>query len=184
VRPDGLEDAPQLLVDIDREKAAALGVGFDSINATLSTALGSAYVNDFPNAGRLQRVVVQADAPARMQPEDLLRLNASNNRASRCRCRLCHHTLDQGRDADHPLQRLPRHAHRRQRRTGRQHRRGHGRDGAPGRPVAGRFGYEWTGMSREEKLAGSQALVLYGFAILAVFLAWPPCTRAGPFRWP
>jgi multidrug efflux pump len=51
VRPDGLEDAPQLLVDIDREKAAALGVGFDSISATLSTALGSAYVNDFPNPG-------------------------------------------------------------------------------------------------------------------------------------
>src|SRR6185369_21814 len=75
VRPDGLEDAPQLQVDIDREKASALGVSFDSINAVLSTALGSSYVNDFPNRGRLQRVVVQADAPSRMQPEDLLRLS-------------------------------------------------------------------------------------------------------------
>jgi multidrug efflux pump len=46
------------------------------------------------------------------------------------------------------------------------------------------FGYEWTGISREEKQAGSQALVLYGFAILAVFLAWPPCTKAGPYPWP
>lgn len=78
VRPDGLEDAPQLQIDIDRDKANALGVTFDAINSTLSTALGSSYVNDFPNQGRLQRVVVQADAPARMQPDDLLKLNASN----------------------------------------------------------------------------------------------------------
>jgi multidrug efflux pump len=73
VRPDGLEDAAQLQLKIDRDKAAALGVSFPAINTALSTALGSAYVNDFPNAGRLQRVVVQADAPARMQPDDLLR---------------------------------------------------------------------------------------------------------------
>eukprot|EP01036_Dinobryon_divergens_P061973 gene61973-biopygen35878 len=71
VRPDGLEDAPQLQIDIDRDKANALGVGFDAINAAIGTALGSSYVNDFPNAGRLQRVIVQADAPARMQPDDL-----------------------------------------------------------------------------------------------------------------
>src|SRR3990172_3813400 len=79
VRPDGLEDAPQLELDIDRDRANALGVSFDAINATISTALGSAYVNDFPNRGRLQRVLLQADAPARMQPEDLLRLSATNN---------------------------------------------------------------------------------------------------------
>ncbi len=81
VRPDGLEDAPQLQIDIDRDKANALGVGFDAINAAIGTALGSTYVNDFPNAGRLQRVVVQADAPSRMQPEDLLRLNVLNSKA-------------------------------------------------------------------------------------------------------
>jgi multidrug efflux pump len=80
VRPDGLEDAPQLQLDIDRDKANALGVGFDAINAAISTALGSSYVNDFPKRGRLQRVVVQADAPARMQPDDLLRLSVPNNR--------------------------------------------------------------------------------------------------------
>ncbi len=79
VRPEGLEDAPQLQIDIDRDRASALGVSFDSINAVLSTALGSAYVNDFPNAGRLQRVVVQADAPDRMQPDDLMQLNVLNN---------------------------------------------------------------------------------------------------------
>src|SRR6218665_3794415 len=80
VRPDGLEDAPQLRLDIDRDKANALGVSFDAINSVLSTALGSSYINNFPNAGRLQRVIVQADAPRRMQPEDLLRLNALNSK--------------------------------------------------------------------------------------------------------
>jgi multidrug efflux pump len=80
VRPDGLEDAPQLQLDIDRDKASALGVNYESINTLISTALGSAYVNDFPNAGRLQRVVVQADAPARMQADDLLKLNVLNSK--------------------------------------------------------------------------------------------------------
>src|SRR4029453_5602448 len=79
VRPDGLEDAPQLFIDIDRDRASALGVSFDNINAVLSTALGSAYVNDFPNPARLQRVIVQADAPDRMQPDDLMQLNVVNN---------------------------------------------------------------------------------------------------------
>ena len=78
LRPDGLEDAPQLQLDIDRERAAAMGVGFDAIGNVLSTALGSAYINDFPNRSRMQRVVVQADAPARMQPEQILALNVTN----------------------------------------------------------------------------------------------------------
>jgi multidrug efflux pump len=78
VRPDGLEDAAQLELQIDRERALALGVPIGAINAVLGTSLGSSYVNDFPNAGRLQRVVVQAEAQARMQPEDLLRLNVLN----------------------------------------------------------------------------------------------------------
>ncbi|HRN05773.1 MAG TPA: efflux RND transporter permease subunit, partial [Ottowia sp.] len=79
VRPNGLEDAPQLRVDIDRDQAAAQGVSFSAINSAISTALGSSYVNDFPNAGRMQRVVVQADAAARMQPEDILRLTVQNS---------------------------------------------------------------------------------------------------------
>ena len=80
VRPDGLEDAPQLRLDIDRERAYAQGVSFDAINGVLATAMGSAYANDFPNQGRLQRVIVQADATARMQPEDLLKLQVPNTR--------------------------------------------------------------------------------------------------------
>ena len=63
VRPDGLEDAPQLYIDIDRDRASALGVSFDNINGVLSTALGSNYVNDFPNAGRLQRLSLSRPTP-------------------------------------------------------------------------------------------------------------------------
>ncbi|MBO9642126.1 MAG: efflux RND transporter permease subunit, partial [Pseudacidovorax sp.] len=171
IRPDGLEDAPQLQIDIDRDKAQALGVGFDAINTALSTALGSSYINDFPNRGRLQRVVVQADAPARMQPEDLLRLNASNTQgqpvpfASFATTRWIKGAQQTVRYNGYPAMRISGEA-------------------APGyssgaamaemEKLAGQlppgFGFEWTGQSREEKLAGSQAIILYGFAILAVFL--------------
>lgn len=171
VRPDGLEDAPQLRIDIDRDKAAALGVSYDAISATIGTALGSSYINDFPSQGRLQRVVVQADAPARMQPEDILRLNAPNARgepvplAAFASTRWVTGAMQTVRYNGYPAMRV-------------------GGSAAPGystgdaiaeveRLVAQLppgFGYEWTGITREEKLAGNQALVLYGFAILAVLL--------------
>ena len=76
---EGLAEAPQLRLTIDREKAEALGVGFDAINNTLSTAFGSAVVNDFANAGRQQRVVVQADQRDRMTPDSVLKLFIPNN---------------------------------------------------------------------------------------------------------
>ena len=171
VRPDGLEDAPQLQIDIDRDKAQALGVGFDAINSAISTALGSSYVNDFPNKGRMQRVVVQSDAPGRMQPEDLLRLNATNAQgqpvplsafASTKWVKGAQQTL---RYNGYPAMRISGEA-------------------APGyssgaalaemerlaAQLPSGFGFEWTGTSREEKQAGSQAMILYGFAVLAVFL--------------
>jgi len=68
VRADGMEDAPQLRLDIDRDAASAQGVSFSSIASVLSTALGSSYVNDFPNSGRLQRVIVQGDVKDRCRP--------------------------------------------------------------------------------------------------------------------
>jgi multidrug efflux pump len=171
VRPDGLEDAPQLQIDIDRDKANALGVSFDAINSALSTGLGSSYVNDFPNQGRLQRVVVQADAPARMQPQDLLELNASNSQGQQvplsafATTRWVKGAMQTIRYNGYPAMRISGGA-------------------APGYSTGAAmaemeklaaqlpqgFGYEWTGQSREEKLAGSQAILLYGFAILAVFL--------------
>ncbi len=171
VRPDGLEDAPQLQIDIDRDKANALGVPFDSINSILSTALGSSYVNDFPNQGRLQRVVVQADAPSRMQPDDLLKLNAANSKgqpvplSAFATTRWITGAMQTVRYNGYPAMRI-------------------GGSAAPGYSTGAAmaemeklaaqlpqgFGFEWTGQSREEKLAGSQATLLYGFAILAVFL--------------
>ena len=70
--------AERSFVHIDRRKAQAQGVDFSAINTALSTAYGSAVINEFPNAGRLQRVVVQADAQARARPEDILRLHVPN----------------------------------------------------------------------------------------------------------
>jgi len=171
VRPDGLEDAPQLRLEIDRDKARALGVDFSAINAALSTALGSVYVNDFPNQGRMQRVVVQAQAASRMQTDDILRLNARNNRgelvplSAFTSTRWVKGAQQAVRYNGYPALRI---------------------EGAPapGRSTGDAlaeveklaaklppgFGYEWTGVSREEKQAGSQAIYLYAFAILSIFL--------------
>ena len=171
VRPEGLEDAPQLRIDIDRDKANALGVSFSAINASLSTALGSSYVNDFPNQGRLQRVIVQADATARMQPDDLLKLYAKNAKDQQvplsafATTRWVKGAMQTVRYNGYPAARISGGV-------------------APGYSTGAAlaemeklvaqlppgFSYEWTGQSREEKLAGSQAMILYGFAILAVFL--------------
>ena len=171
VRPDGLEDAPQLKLDIDRDKASALGVGFDAINAALSSAFGSSYVNDFLNAGRLQRVVVQADAPARMQPEHLLAINALNNKGQP----VPFSSFATTQWIKGPVQTVRYNGYPTMRISG---------DAAPGQSTgqamremenlaaqlpAG-FAFEWTGLSREERVAGSQAYLLYAFAILAVFL--------------
>ncbi len=171
VRPDGLEDAPQLLLDVDRDRASALGVPIDAINAVLSTSIGSVYVNDFPNAGRLQRVVVQADAPARMQPEDLLRLNVLNTAGQPVPLSAFATTawisgpMQTVRYNGYPTMRIA---------------------GEPARGVSSGaaiaemerlaaqlppgIGYEWTGLAREEKLSGAAALILFSFSLLAVFL--------------
>ena len=171
VRPDGLEDAPQLQLDLDRERAYAQGVGFDAVNALLSTALGSAYINDFASGGRLQRVIVQADAPARMSPEDLLKLQVPNSRgqlvplSTFATTRWITGAMQTARYNGYPAMRLA-------------------GDAAPGRSTGEAmaemealaaklppgFGFEWTGQSREEKLSGSQATILLAFSLLAVFL--------------
>ena len=75
---DGLAEGATLALNIDREKAEAMGVSFDEINQTLSVATGSNYVNDYINNGRVQQVIVQADSPFRMQPEQLLHLSVKN----------------------------------------------------------------------------------------------------------
>ncbi|MEH3085603.1 MAG: efflux RND transporter permease subunit [Xylophilus ampelinus] len=171
VRPNGIEDAPQLRIDVDRDKANALGVNFAAINQAISTAMGSSYINDFPNAGRLQRVIVQADASERMQPDDILRINALNGRGQPVPLSAFATT----QWVTGPMQTVRYNGYPAMRIEG---------DAAPGyssgdalaemEKLAAQlppgFGFEWSGISREEKLAGSQALILYGFSILAVFL--------------
>src|SRR5690606_1210397 len=79
LRVEGMPPAAQVSLNIDREKANAFGVTFADINQTISANLGSAYVNDFPNAGRMQRVVLQAQDRSRLQAEDLLKLTVKNS---------------------------------------------------------------------------------------------------------
>ena len=171
VRPDGLEDAPQLQLDIDRERAYAQGVGFESISAMLSTAIGSAYVNDFSSKGRLQRVIVQADAPARMQPEDLLKLQVPNSRgqlvpmSAFASTRWVNGPMQTTRYNGYPAMRLAGDVV-----AGRSTGEGMAEMERLAAQLPAGFGFEWTGQSREEKLSGAQATLLLAFSMLAVFL--------------
>ncbi|MDK4578776.1 efflux RND transporter permease subunit [Kingella kingae] len=172
IRSSGLEDAPQLNIEIDRATAAAQNVSFTSIRNVLGMALGSSYVNDFPNQGRLQRVIVQADAKARMQPADILALTVPNNRGELVPLsNFVKATWKTGMEQSvrfnsYPAMQLT---------------------GAPaagkstGEAMAevkrmvdeleGDFSLEWAGQSREEAKGSSQTTMLYAFAALAVFLA-------------
>ncbi|MES2831440.1 MAG: efflux RND transporter permease subunit [Pseudomonadota bacterium] len=171
VRPEGLEDAPQLQIDIDRDKASALGLSFADINTTLSASLGSAYVNDFPNQGRQQRVVVQADAPQRVVPEDLQKLYVRSAQGSM----VPFAAFATSRWISGPVQLARYNGYPAMKISG---------DAAAGRStgealnemerLAGQlptgFGFEWTGQSFEEKTSGSQAPALFALSLLAVFL--------------
>ncbi len=171
VRPDGLEDAPQLRIDIDRDAANAQGVSFASISSVLSTALGSSYINDFPNQGRMQRVVVQAEAKSRMQPEDILRLTVPNNQGQVVPLS----TMVATSWVTGPMQSIRYNGYPAMRISG---------SASPGfstgeamtemenlaKKLPEGFGFEWTGQSKEEQASGSQAAILYAFSILAVFL--------------
>ncbi|MYN09319.1 efflux RND transporter permease subunit [Pseudoduganella aquatica] len=171
VRPEGLEDAPQLQVDIDRDKANALGVAFADINSALSVAFGSSYVNDFTSSGRQQRVVVQADAPQRLQPEDLLRLNVRSASGSMVPLS----SFATSKWINGPVQLVRYNGYPAIKLTG---------NAAPGRSTGEAmaelerlatqlppgFGIEWTGQSLEEKTSGSQAPALFALSMLAAFL--------------
>jgi multidrug efflux pump len=171
VRPEGLEDTPQLQLQIDRDKANALGVSFADINATLSTSLGSSYINDFPNQGRQQRVVVQAEAQQRMQPEDLLQLYVRNSQGEM----VPFSAFTSSKWIQGPVQLFRYNGYPAMKISG---------GPAPGRSTgeameemerlvsqlpAG-IGLEWTGQSLEEKTSGAQAPALFALSLLAVFL--------------
>ena len=171
VRPNGMEDAPQLRLDINRDAASAQGVSFASIANVLSTALGSSYVNDFPNNGRLQRVIVQADVRDRMQPEDILKLTVTNSSGVAVPLS----SMVTTSWVTGPMQTVRYNGYPSMAITGSAS-AGYssGEAMAEMAQLAAKlpegFGFEWTGQSKEEQASGSQSAILYAFSILAVFL--------------
>ncbi|HUH48322.1 MAG TPA: efflux RND transporter permease subunit, partial [Mycoplana sp.] len=171
LRVEGMPDAAQVNLVIDREKANAFGVTFADINSTISANLGSSYVNDFPNAGRMQRVTVQADAEKRMQTADLLKLNVRN--ASGGMVPLSSFASVEW--VRGPAQIVGYNGYPSVRISGQA-----GPGYSSGDAIAemerlaadlpNGFGYEWTGQSLQEIQSGSQAPALIALSILFVFL--------------
>jgi multidrug efflux pump len=168
---EGLPAAQQVEVLIDREKAAALGVTFQDINNTISTNLGSSYVNDFPNRGRMQRVIVQADNAGRMQTDDILSFSVRNSRGNV----VPFSSFASTKWAVGPSQMVGYNYYPAVRISG---------SAKPGytsgdaiaemeriaSTLPRGFGFEWAGQSLQEKLAGSQAPLLLALSALVVFL--------------
>jgi multidrug efflux pump len=168
---EGLPPAAQVQLMIDRERAAAFGVTFEDINNTISTNLGSAYVNDFPNRGRMQRVIVQVDESRRMQADHILNYNVRNTSgqlvpfSSFANVQWMVGPTQIAGFNYYPSVRISGSAKAgytsgdaiaEMERLSRQLPRG--------------FGFEWTGQSLQEKLAGSQAGFLLALSALVVFL--------------
>jgi multidrug efflux pump len=168
---EGLPRAPQVNLVIDREKAGAFGVTFEDINNTISTELGSNYVNDFPNRGRMQRVVVQADRDSRMKPEDILNYNV-RNKSGKLVPFSSFASIEWSKG---PTQIVGFNYYPAVRISG-EAKPGHtsGDAIAEMERLADKlprgFGYEWAGQSLQEKLSGSQAPMLLGLSVLIVFL--------------
>ena len=170
-RPNGQEDEPQYHIDINQEKASALGLSFADINTTLSTAWGSDYVNDFIDRGRVKPVYLQADADFRMQPEDVNRWYVRNGDGGM----VPFSSFASGRWAfDSP--RLERYNG-----SSAMEIQGEAAQGVSSgdamneinRLVAqlpSGFAHQWTGLSAQEELSGSQAGPLYAISVLVVFL--------------
>jgi len=171
VRPNSMPDVPEYRVDVDWEKAGALGVPITSIHRTLSAAFGSAYINDFVQGGRVKRVYIQADAQYRMLPKDLEKLYIRNTQGKM----VPFSSFASGRWTS-GAPRLTRF------------------NGFPsiniwGEPAPGRssgeamkameeavtklprgFGFDWSGLSYQERMASTQAPLLYAFSIFVIFL--------------
>jgi hydrophobe/amphiphile efflux-1 (HAE1) family protein len=181
VRPNGQEDVPEYRIDVDWEKAGALGVPISSIHNTISAAFGSAYVNDFIQGGRVKRVYVQADAPFRMLPKDLNRIYVRNNNglmvpyASFATGHWTSGSPRLERFNSFPSLNIQGEA-------------------APGRSSGEAMaamegfmeklppgvGFDWSGLSYQERQGSAQAAPLYAFSILVIFL----CLAALYESWP
>ena len=171
VRPNGQDDTPQFSIDVDTARAGALGLSVAEINATLTTAWGSSYVNDFIDKGRVKKVYLQAEAPFRMVPEDLDRWYVRNTRGDM----VPFSAFSKGRWT-YGSPRLERYNGSSAVQIQGQAAAGHssGEAMAAMERIAGQlpqgFGVAWTGLSYEERLSGAQAPLLYALSILVVFL--------------
>lgn len=171
VRPNGLDDVPQYKIKIDSEKASAMGVSINDINKTLQIAWGSNYVNDFVDRGRIKRVYLQADAPYRMMPEDVFDWYVRNKAGE-----MVPFSAFATTEWTYGSPKLERF-------------NGSSSVNVQGGPAEGvstgvamneiqdivdtlpnGIGLEWSGISYEERKAGSQAPALYGLSVLIVFL--------------
>lgn len=171
VRSQGLEDAPQLRIDINRDAAYAQNVTISSIANILGTNFGSAYINDFPNNGRLQRVTVQADAGTRMQEEGLKALDIPNATGGQVPLgSIASFTWEQGqmqatRYNGYPAMQLSGEAA-----TGQSSGDAMKTMVELAKALPPGFALEWTGLSLEEQRAGDQQKYVLGFSLLVVFL--------------
>lgn len=171
VRESSLAEAPQVKLIVDRRKANAMGVTFDDIGSVLSTAVGSTYINDFPNQGRMQRVVVQAEGDQRGQVADLLNMHVRNSSGKMVP--LAAFVRVQWIQGPTQLTRY----------------NGYPAVSISGEPAPGYssgeamaeierlvslgpagLGHEWTGLALQERLSGSQAPLLLALSLLIVFL--------------
>jgi len=171
VRPNGMSDTPQFRIDVDQEKAQALGVSLADINATLSTAWGSSYVNDFMENGRVKKVFVQAEAEARMMPADLDHWYVRNSAGEMVA--MSSFITTKWASGSPRLERF----------------NGASSMQLMGSPAPGSssgdamqvmeslieklpagFDFEWAGLSYEERQSGQQAPALYALSVLVVFL--------------
>ncbi len=181
VRPNGLEDVPEYRIEVDWEKAGALGVPISSIHNTIAAMFGSAYVNDFIQGGRVKRVYAQADAPYRMLPTDLEKLHVRNNAgkmvqfSSFATGRWSSGSPKLERFNGFPSLNIVGEAV-------------HGRSSGEAmqemenfvRKLPQGIGFDWQGVSYQERMASSQAPLLYAFSIFVIFL----CLAALYESWP
>ena len=171
VRPAGLDDVTQYRVDVDWEKAGALGVPISAIHDTISSAFGSAYVNDFIQGGRVKRVYVQADAPYRMLPKDLERLyvrNAAGTMTPFSAFATGHWFY--GPPLLERFNSFPAVISGESRRPGKSSGEAMQAMEEMVAKLPKGIGFDWAGLSFQERLAKSQAPVLYAFSILVIFL--------------
>ncbi|EKN44556.1 MULTISPECIES: efflux RND transporter permease subunit [Pseudomonas syringae group] len=171
VREASLAETPQVNIEVDRQQANAMGVSFSDIANVLSTSLGSAYVNDFPNKGRMQQVIVQSEGDRRQQVDDLLRLEVKNRQGR---------MVPVSAFAKAVWSRGPAQLNRYN---------GYPAVSLSGEPAAGHstgeamdelerlasalpkgFALEWTGLSLQERVSGGQASLLLALSMLVVFL--------------